>query len=260
MKANNEYENKNYLKAIEYLDKIGCEDEFYDFSQIIKSSCLMNLERFDDALKIIDGLLVKEEFSALLWMNKVRCHVFLDESDQAIKALTNLEDIIDKTDKSLLVQVARLNFLVDDYDKALKYCNDALEIDSKFKEALYEKAIVVMAIGDDEQITEVSNRMLELEDEGGLKYFPVFLMNLFSKNYRYCLDLVEGIDSDVLDDEHIEMFKAIIYNEICEENCVNLLVVNGEELPIDDVLGIMLDFVEKGKDSGEIDGVHYFVI
>lgn len=259
-KAKKEFKNRNYEESIRFIDEVDSTDDYYELAQFLKSSCLMQLKQYRESLAILNDLISKTPYNELLWIDKLYCHIFLHENEKAVKALDEIDRLIDKTDKSMLVQVARLSYLVGDYDKSLKYCDYALAIDPDFKEALYEKASVLMELDDDEETNQVLNRMRELSDNDLLGTMPVFLMNLFSKNYRTCVDLVNNVNQGEVDDEHMEMLKGLIYKQICDDNNACLLIVNAQELPIDDALDIMFDFVETGKDHGEINGIHYFII
>lgn len=259
-KSIDEFKNKNYEEAIKILDEVDCSDDYYEIAQFIKSSCFLQLKQYSDSLSILDDLISKNPYDVLLWIDKLYCHIFLNEDEKALGVLDEIDRIVDKTDKSLLVQVARLSNLAGDNDRALKYCDYALAIDPDFKEALYEKASVVMDLKDNEEINQVSNKILELSDGNMVSVMPVFLINLFSKNYRVCVDLINNVDSGEFEEDYVEMFKGLIYKQICEDNNACLLIVNAHELPIDDVLEVMLDFVENGKDYGEINNIHYFII
>lgn len=259
-KAKEEFKNGNYEESIKCIDGVDSSDDYYEIAQFIKSSCLLKLKQYKESLLILNDLISKTPYEVLLWIDKLYCHIFLKEDEKAARALDEIDRLADKTDKSLLVQIARLSYLVGDYDMVLKYCDYALAIDPDFKEAWYEKASVLMELGDDKETNHALNRIRELSDNDLLGTMPVFLMNLFSKNYRTCVDLISNVNQGEVDDEHMEMLKGMIYKQICDDNNACLLIVNAQELPIDDVLDVMIDFVETGKDYGEINKIHYFII
>ena len=136
----------------------------------------------------------------------------------------------------------------------------ALEIDGEFREALYEKSFIAMRNDDSKALDEISEKFLGLSDSDLFSLMPAFLLKLFSKDYAACVDLIEKSDLNEFDEEHVGMLKGIVYNQICREHSVALLVVNEENLSIDDALGALIDFVETGKTDGEIAGVQYFIL
>ena len=255
-----EFDEGNYEKALDCFKQVDCDNEHYEYAQLFVANCLMELERYADSLKVIDELISQNPYNKLAWFNKALCQIFLKENDVALFTIGELLRMIDMGSKYDLVFIAKLYKLLDIYDEALKFCNLALEIDENFKDALYEKSLIAMRVDDDEIISEVSDKLFDLSDEGILGLMPVFILKLFSKNYSDCIELINKVDDGKLDEEHVKMLKAMVYKQICEDKCVNLLVVNSEDFPLDDALDAMIEFVENGKDNGRVNGVQYYII
>lgn len=256
----NEFDNGNYEKALDHFKLVNSDNEHYEYAQLFVANCLMELKRYDDSLDVVDKLISLNPYNKLAWFNRALCQIFLKEEEKALSTIGEIICLIDLRSKYDLVFVAKLYKLLNIYDEALKFCDLALEIDENFKDALYEKSLVAMRLDDDEIISDVSDRLLELSDGGPLGFMSVFILKLFSKNYSACIDLINGLDGDKFDDEHIMMLKAMVYQQICEDLCVNLLVVNSEDFPLDDALDAMIDFVENKTDNGKINGVQYYII
>lgn len=256
----NEFDNGNYEKALDHFKLVNSNNEHYEYAQLFVANCLMELKRYDDSLDIVDKLISLNPYNKLAWFNRALCQIFLKDEEKALATIGEILRLIDLRSKYDLVFVAKLYMLLNIYDEALKFCDLALEIDENFKDALYEKSLVAMRLDDDELINDVSDRLLELSDGGPLGFMSVFIIKLFSKNYSACIDLINGLDGDKFDDEHIMMLKAMVYQQICEDLCVNLLVVNSEDFPLDDALDAMIDFVENKTDNGKINGVQYYII
>ena len=256
----NEFDNGNYEKALDHFKLVNSNNEHYEYAQLFVANCLMELKRYDDSLDIVDKLISLNPYNKLAWFNRALCQIFLKDEEKALATIGEIIRLIDLRSKYDLVFVAKLYKLLNIYDEALKFCDLALEIDENFKDALYEKSLVAMRLDDDELINDVWDRLLELSDGGPLGFMSVFILKLFSKNYSACIDLINGLDGDKFDDEHIMMLKAMVYQQICEDLCVNLLVVNSEDFPLDDALDAMIDFVENKTDNGKINGVQYYII
>lgn len=255
-----EFENGNYLEALGYFEQVGEDDEHYRYAQLFKANCLIELEKYEDSLQVVDSLISAEPYHKLAWFNKVLCHILLKDEKEAFKTLDHLMNLIDFKNKHDLVFIAKLYKLLGDYDNALKYCDAALEIDEYFKDALYEKSFAALRIDDDEAIKDVSDKLYQISNDDLFRLMPVFLLKLFSKDYRGCRDLINNSKRGEFEDEHINILKGAVYNQICDDFCINLLIVNGEDLPIDDALDAMLDFVENGRDNGKIGKIQYFII
>ena len=255
-----EFENKNYPEALGYFEQVDEDDAYYRYAQLFKANCLMELEEYEDSLNVIDSLISNDSYHKLAWFNKALCHVLLKQEKEAYVALDNLLRMIDRDDKYDLVFMAKLYKLLGDHDNALKYCDEALEIDEYFRDALYEKSFAALRINEVGAIRDISDKLHEIANDDLIRRMPVFLLKLFSKDYVGCRDLIDNSNQGELDDEHVEMLKAALYNQVCDDLCINLLIVNGDDLSIDDALDAVLEFVENGKDNGEIGKVQYFII
>ena len=255
----NEFKNKNYRKALEHFDRIGEGDEDYEYSLVYRIGCLIELKEYSDALKIINPLIEKNPYDELLWFDKATCHIFLNEDEKAFKAMNEIERIIDSGDKMRLVYVAKFYNMLGDYQKAIQYCDRALDIDECLREALHEKSLAGIHLDDADIIDSVADRLLELSDNDILSLTPVFLLRLFSKNYRGCLDLVENSDEDNVKEDTLKLFKAIIYNRICDDLNVRIMLDREIDMSVDEALKVMFDFIDSGCDHGEVQGVSYMI-
>lgn len=260
-KSKEELENGNYELAIKYADEIRFDDKFYELAQFIKSKALILLDKYNDSLKILNELIRNNSYNELFWVDKLYCHVFLNEDEKAIKTLGEIDRVIDKKNKNLLLRVIRLSSLMNEYDFALKYCDYALEADPNFQEVLYEKAMIINNLDDKTELNQISNKLLELSDNSVLSLLGIFLLNLYSNNYRLAVDVVNSMDfSNFEDEDYEDLLKIAVYNHICDNFNVALLIMGDENLSMDDVLKVMLDFVDNGVDNGVIDGFQYFII
>lgn len=259
-KGKQEFKKRNYKKALKLFENVRRDDEDYEFSLLYRISCLMALNEYGDALKFIDFLIEKYPQEDLLWHDKVTCHVFLNEDEKAGRALSELERLVDVEDKERLLRIAKLYNMVRDDENALKYCDMALEVDENYREALYEKTIVVARLKDYSLMNEVADRLVHVCGNDLLALMPAFLLRLFSKNYRGCVDLINSADVDEYSDGTVHDFKAGLYNKMCENLNAQILVMDSIDLPVDDALNLMLDFHESGKDHGEVNGVQYFIL
>jgi tetratricopeptide (TPR) repeat protein len=255
-----EFKEKNYETSLSCFEKVNEDDEGFDIAQVYRFSCLIELNRHDEALRIVNGLIEKDPYEKLLWHEKVRCHIFLNEDEKALGALKELERIVELNDKEYLVEIARLYYLLDNYHKVVEYCDLALKVDKDYKVALYEKALAASSLEDDEMIDDVSKSILSISNNDLFSILPVFLLKLFSKKYEDCLNLVENCEDDDLKHDYGELFKGIIYNRMSDDLNAQILLADEIDLSVDDAIKLMLEFKKSGRDFGEVHGVSYFIL
>lgn len=258
-KGRSEFKQKNYKKALNYFEKIKEDDKDFEYATVFKISCLIELKQYGDALKLINPLIESNPYDELLWFDKVTCHIFLKEDEKALKALGEVERIVDNEDKSRLVYVAKFFNKLEVYDKAVEYCDKSLAIDENFKDALHEKSHAAIRLDDSEMIDEIADKFFEISKKDILSLTHVILLKLFAKNYSEALKIVENSVDDENKKETSQLFKLIIFKQICEDLDVQIWVNDVVDLSIDDALKLMLEFVESGKNHGIIKGVSYYI-
>lgn len=252
-----EFENENYEKALTHFNGINADDEYYEYALSYRISCLMKLKNYREALGFLNQLIENNSHVDLLWFEKAMCHINLNEDEKAFGALDSLEKVVDSDDKVKLLHIAKLYNILNDDLKVVEYCDKALDIDENFREAILEKSTVVLKLNDSEAVDEVSKRIVELSDDSFISLMPAFLLKLFSKDYRGCLDVIGECGQG---SESTEMVKSLVYNNLSEDLNAQILLTCEIDLTIDEAIDIMLDFKENGKDNGKIHGVQYFVL
>ena len=256
-KAKNEFDAKHYEEALEILDGAEVEEEYQKLAMILRIASLMALNRYDEAISVINSGIEKFPYDDFLWTRKVECHHFNDDDEDAEKAMDELERIVNKDDKSDPVFLAEKFEMLNNHTKALKYCNMALDIDGDFVEAVRQKAMVASALKDHDMMSDCADRLLELYDDGFSKLMIPFMLKLFSGRYRDCFDIIKS--STVIDDEHDEMLKVAVYNSMLEDLKVEIRTSAPVELTIDEVLNLLFSYHYDGFEHGEIKGAKYLI-
>ncbi len=251
-----EFEKENYEKALNHLECVNPTDKNYRASIAFRISSLVKLERYNDALSVINPLIEKDPYDELLWFEKAACHINLHEKKKAYSAMESLERVVDPTNKQKILLVARLYRMLHNESKTIEFCDKALEIDENYQDALNEKVFALVNSDDKEAIDDVSERWIKVSDKRIISLIPIFFLKLFSKDFRGCFELV----NEYCDDEEMgEMLKAAIYKDLTDELNAELLLTQKIEITLDEALKLMLDFKEHGKDFGKIHGVQYFI-
>ena len=256
-KAKNEYDKKNYEKALEILDGIEDEREYQKLAVLIRIASLMALKRYDESLSIIDSSIEEYPYSEFLWSRKVECQYFNGDENDAAKSLEELERIVNKGDKHSLVFLAEEFELLNNHEKALKYCDMALDIDGDFTDAVRQKAMSASALKDYDMMSDCADRLLGLYEEEFEKLVP-FALKLFSGRYREALGIVDGMS--VLDKAQEEMMKGAIYNSMVEDLNIEIRSSSPIDMTIDEVLDLFFRYHYDGIKHGEINGARYLIV
>lgn len=256
-KAKQEFDEKNYEKALEILDGAEADEDYRKLAILLKIASLMGLKRYDECISVIDSCIGDFPHDDFLWSRKVECHYFMGDEENAVKSLGELERIANKDDKYSLVFLAEEFILLNNYEKAIKYCDMALDIDGDFVDAHRQKAMAASAIKDHEMMNDCADRLLELyENEFSRAMIPLML-KLFSGRYGDCLDIINGVDG--LDDAHRNILKGIVYKTMVDDLNVEIRTSAPVELTIDEVLNLLFGYYYGGVDCGEINGVMYLI-
>ena len=176
-----EFNDENYEKALAYFDSVSEDDEDYDYVLTFKITCLM-----------------------------------VNEKKEALDALKKLERIISKDNKNAILDVARFYKFVEEPKRALRLCNMALAIDEDFEDAIHEKAIIAIALGNDEIVDNCANKLLDLVDGDKFKILLIFSLKLYCGKFHDCINIIDGLEN-VFEDETSEMLKFVVFNQLCEK-------------------------------------------
>lgn len=252
--------NDNFEKALELINDIGSDEKNYGMALTIRYASFMGLKEFDNALDCVNSLIEIYPENKWLLIDKVKCHMYVDDEKLALKTLAELEKFeLDDTD--IIVQISRLYRFLDDYENALRYCNMALAIDEDCTGAIYQKAALAVNMKDESLILEVCSRF-EGSESDMVKILPVFFIRIFSQNFDGAYNLL--LDWDSGGNEDIEklrgLCKSLIYSQMSEELDVQLLLTGEVDLSIDEAIQLLLRYHKDGVDAGVIRNVNYIII
>ena len=256
---NIEFEKKNYQNALNCLNQVHKNEYGYKFSLIVKLDSFMRLKKYDEALKIIDLIIEESPHIEIFWAEKVRCHLFLNEDAKALDALKELEKLCGDEDKEGFVRIARFYSILNENDKVIENCDNALKVDENYLPALYEKMLATSFLKDEKMIDDISEYILNASDNDLLSMLPVIMINLFSENYEKALELIENCELGEIDEEHRQLLKGAVYKRICDDLNAQIMLSEKVDLDVRDAVRLMLEFKETGKDHGEFNGVEYYI-
>lgn len=251
-----EFNDENYETALRYFDEVSEDDEDYMYVLIFKITCLMELERYDKALFIIESILREDPEDELLLYEKIRCHIALGENKEALNTLKDFENVISADDKQMLLAVSKFYNKLDRFDDALRFCEMALEVDGYFEEAVREKSFIAVEMDDVEMIDWCAERLLKICscDDTGL--VSVFLLKLYIGKFDDCLGVVNSLEGNFKDDT-ILMLKSIVYKVFSDQLGVNIHLYGDVDVPLEKAIALLKDYAENGINCGNVCGVEF---
>lgn len=121
---------EKYQMAYDYLLGIGEDDGNIDFL-LIKIECLLNLERFDEADEILNGVLQSEIYGDDLYTFVTEAGYLYNDVDKYDKAILLLESAlkVDNNNEELLVDLSFAYEMINNFDKAIELNNSILDLD-----------------------------------------------------------------------------------------------------------------------------------
>ena len=254
-----EFNDENYEKALSYFDTVAEDDEDYDYVLIFKITCLMELERYDKALFLIDSLLAEDSDDELLLYEKIRCHIALDERSEALSTLKKFERIIPKDNKNVMLDISRFYKFLGEFKSALRFCNLALSIDGDFEEAIYEKALVAIAMGNDEIADKCANKLLDVAGDDKYKIIPIFMLKINCGKLRDCVGIIDSLE-DKFQDNTCNMLRIVVYNQLREKLDVNVHLTNDVDLSVSEAIDLLLDYEQTGVKWGFVNDVGFIIM
>lgn len=257
-KGKKEYDEKNYRGALIHFEKVSSDDENYAQVIIYKINSLMALKEYQKCLKFINSLIEEHPYEAVFWYEKIRCHIFLNQDEKALKALLEFERLIDSDDKYFVLSVAKFYDLLNDSQNALKYCNKAIELDEDYEEAFQVKSQIAGSIDDVEMVGECAEKLISLANGNIIKLMLPFLLHLLVGNFKRSYEIVPMMEG--LDDEHQEMLKGAIYAQMSEDLDVEIRLSYPVPADVDEILDLMFKYKYGGVKSGTFKGVGYIIV
>lgn len=252
-----EFDDGNYENALNLLEGIEVDGRELKLLMMIRYTCLMSLNRYDESLEIINSLIESDPYDVDFWISKAKCHYFAHNKKSAKKAVSEAERLIDESDIRQLVNMAQINNLIGNKGQALKYCDMALEIDETSLDALREKSLVASSLKDSELMNECADGLIEICGDDTLSLVLPLMLRLFSGNYKGCLDLVDNAD---FDENHVEMIKIGVYNQMCEDLDVQIALSSPLVMDVGEALELLFKYHYDGVSCGNFKGVLYSVV
>ena len=254
-----EFRDENYVGVLELLNDINETDEHYEMFLLFKYSSLMSLKRYDEALEVISFLIENNSDEIILWLDKARCNVFLNNYESVHEDLHEIEKLVDEDNVLHLVNILKLYYFLDDDENTLKYCDKVLSLDENNRDALFIKASVAIRTDDSEMLSDVSDNFV-CEEKSVLGILPLFTLKIISEDFEGAYELVCEIEEEDVEKKAIGMYKYAIYTNLQKNLDIQLLLTREVDLSIDDVIKLFLKYQKDGAGNGMIKGAEYIIM
>jgi len=213
-KAQISFETTNYIKSINYLERIIRIDEIYSPAWNNKGIALSNLGKDKDAIECYDKAIKIDEKDADVWNNKGIALSNLGKDKDAIECYDKAIEIDEKyayawnNKGKVLYKLGRNEDAIECYDKAIeideKYAyawnnkgtalyklgrNEdaiecyykAIEIDEKYAYTWYNKGTALYKLGRNEDAIECYDKAIEIDEKDAYAWYIYFFCFIFIK-------------------------------------------------------------------------------
>lgn len=202
------YDTRNELIRKNGIEKYKEEDK--ELGNLIVFTALMNGDT-EKALEYGEIFFLDDDNNKQLDETMFTVYLANGKKDEAGQILEQLD--YDDSSAYELSQVAYMNFIMNDYDKAITYLKDAYEID-KDEVKIYDVIEDMMASHSEKLISKLKNLSKKYPDE---VYYKVWLAKCYSLNKSTAKDAQK-----LLDELRDKNFTSVVYKVIEADTYKNL--------------------------------------
>lgn len=218
----------NYSVAIEYFDQAIAGSPYYTY-YYNKSESLMNLNKKEEALAVIDEALVNNPDKADLYFKKAQIYNSLRQKEKANTELKRAHEI-DPTDTDIVLDMGVMYERDNQMDMAIKMYKKCIDLKSNLSGAYGNLA----SIYNDN----------ELKRDSALVYYQKALF-VDNKNANHYYNFGNYYKKDKKYDLALEMYsKAIELNSSLTQAYINTAVIYDEEKDLKKAINFVLKAIE----------------
>ena len=169
-KAKESFENKDYDKAIEYIDKVifynGDSYDLYHNRGLAK----LNLRLYEEAIKDFNRAIELGDYNS--YYERGLAKFYMAFYKEAIEDFNKVIEL-DKNDTASLAYntIGLCKYNLNEFDEALKYYENAIEINPNLIIAYHNIALLKHSIGLDDEALSYLNKALEIDPDNIETYF-----------------------------------------------------------------------------------------
>ncbi len=153
------YAAKNYTDSIAYFDIAIKQDPTYIDAWLHKGDAQMAMKDYKASLQSYEGALQVRNNTIAAWSGIIKAYTAMDDYKQAAEAAAKVTGI-DPNRKENWQQEGNLLQMNGDYEKALAKYDRALNLDARYFDAMYRKALSLVALGNNSEAIILLNQVL----------------------------------------------------------------------------------------------------
>jgi tetratricopeptide (TPR) repeat protein len=153
------YAAKNYTESIAYFDVAIKQDPTYIDAWLHKGDAQMAMKDYNASLQSYEGALQVRNNTTAAWSGIIKAYIAMNDYKQAAEAAAKVTEIAPNK-KENWQQEGTLWQMHGDYEKAAAKYDRALNLDHKYADALYRKALSLMALGNNREAISLLNQVL----------------------------------------------------------------------------------------------------
>jgi superkiller protein 3 len=156
------YAAKNYTDSIAYFDIAIRQDPTYIDAWLHKGDAQMAMKDYNASLQSYEGALQVRNNTTAAWSGIIKAYIAMNDNRKAAEAAAKVTEILPNK-KENWQQEGNLWQMNGDYGKAAAKYDGALNLDPKYVDALYRKALSLMALGNNSEAISLLNQVLVID-------------------------------------------------------------------------------------------------
>ena len=185
-----EFDQANYIKSIEYSEKV-LKNKPNDIKALLyKSNSLYALNKYEDAIVIYKELENLDPNNKDMFLNMGACNYELGKYYEALRCLEKAIELDPKFSDAYIGKARVMNSL-NDYDKAIDIAGQLLKFDSYNCGALDVKGISYMYKGQDSKALELFEKAIKIKPNYLQAYLDKMEIICSQKKYNDCIKFCE---------------------------------------------------------------------
>ena len=153
------YAAKNYTDSIAYFDIAIKQDPTYIDAWLHKGDAQMAMKDYNASLQSYEGALQVRNNTTAAWSGIIKAYTAMNDYNQAAWAAAKVTEIAPNKKENWL-QEGNLLQMHGDYEKAMAKYDGALNLDPKYVDASYRKALSLIALRNNSEAISLLNQVL----------------------------------------------------------------------------------------------------
>jgi tetratricopeptide (TPR) repeat protein len=153
------YTAKNYTDSIIYFDMAIRQDPTYIDAWLHKGDSQRALKDYNGSIQSYNGALHQKNDTRAAWAGIIEAYVAMSDYGQAAEAASQIR-MIEPNKKENWLKEGSLMQMAGDYRGALARFDGALNLDAKYADAMYRKALSLMVLENRSEAMDLLNSIL----------------------------------------------------------------------------------------------------